>query len=270
MTTEFISMLEPPGSSIAKYDQTKLSSEQDAQIPATFREAMSIREAVFVKEQGVPLENELDEDDPRSFHWVAYASVGQHGGPPATGPPPGRDTQGHRKSSSNGSDDGRRKSESTASRVAVGCIRLVPPPHNHGLAPPHSALPNGGPSADGHLLSAEEPYVKLGRLATLPEFRKMGLSRLLIKAALDHAAAHPEAIVPALSPAELEKQRLEGKAGALPWRGLVFIHAQKQVQGFWEKYGFKVDEGMGTWDEEGIEHVGMWRRIPIKKEKLGF
>ena len=48
------------------------------------------------------------------------------------------------------------------------------------------------------------------------------------------------------------------------------VHAQKQVQGFWEKYGFKVDEGMGTWDEEGIEHVGMWRRIAVRKEKLGF
>lgn len=268
MTTEFISMLEPPGSAIAKYDCSKPSSEQPSSIPSTFCEAMSIREEVFVKEQGVPLENELDADDPRSFHWVAYASVGTHGG----SPPPAYDGPGHRKSSSSSSakDEERRKSESTASRVAVGCIRLVPPPHPPNPYISHddgngAALPNGD-----HTLHRSEPYVKLGRLATLPQFRKMGLSRLLIKAALDYAAAHPDAIVPPLSPAELEKQRLEGRPEAQGWKGLVVIHAQTQVQGFWEKYGFKVDEVMGTWDEEGIEHVGMWRRIPVRREKLGF
>lgn len=263
MTTEFISMLEPPGSSIAKYDCSKPSSKQPSSIPSTFVEAMSIREEVFVKEQAVPLENELDTDDPRSFHWVAYASVGTHGG----SPPPAYDNLDHRKSSSTGSakDEDRRKSESTASRVAVGCIRLVPPPH-----PPNPYLPQSNSDAQPNGDTHSEPYVKLGRLATLPQFRKMGLSRLLIKAALDYAAAHPDSITPPLSPAELEKQRLEGRPEAQGWKGLVVINAQKQVQGFWEKYGFKVDEGMGTWDEEGIEHVGMWRRIPVRREKLGF
>jgi predicted GNAT family N-acyltransferase len=286
MTTEFISMLPPPGASIAKYDRTRPSSDQDPSIPSTFCEAMSIREDVFVREQGVPFENELDPDDPRSFHWVVYASVGTSSG---ASPPPG--TTRHCKNSSAGSgkgltdEEGRRKSESTASRVAVGCIRLVPPPH-----PPHpkpdsnrptdiseAASPHGptrGFDSNSHHLqqqnvngpghSTEESYIKLGRLATLPQFRSMGLSRLLIKAALEYAASHPNEILPPSSPAELEKAKLEGRPEAMPWQGLVMVHAQKQVEGLWEKYGFKRDEQLATWDEEGIEHVGMWRRIAVK------
>ena len=36
---------------------------------------MEVREKVFVEEQGVPLANEFDSDDPRSCHWVIYASI---------------------------------------------------------------------------------------------------------------------------------------------------------------------------------------------------
>lgn len=259
MTTEFISMLPPPGAIIAKYDTTRPSSDQDPSIPSTFCEAMSIREAVFVREQNVPLENERDSDDARSFHWVAYASVGTSSG---ASPLPG--TTRHRKNSSAGSgkglmdDEGRRKSESTASRVAVGCIRLVPPPH-----PPHQ-IEATSLRSPAHVSGPEEPYIKLGRLATLPQFRSMGLSRLLIKAALEYVASHPNEISPPSSPAELEKAKLEGRPEAIPWQGLVMVHSQKQVEGLWEKYGFKRDEQLGVWDEEGIEHVGMWRRIAVK------
>lgn len=265
MTTEFISMLPPPGVSIAKYDTTCPSSDQDPSIPSTFCEAMSIREAVFVQEQGVPLENELDSDDARSFHWVVYASVGTSS---SASPPPS--TTRHRKNSSAGSgkglmdEEGRRKSESTASRVAVGCIRLVPPPHpSH----PNSHRQQQGVKSQGH--APEEPYIKLGRLATLPQFRSMGLSRLLIKAALEYVASHPNEISPPSSPAELEKAKLEGRPEAIPWQGLVMVHAQKQIEGLWEKYGFKKDEQLGVWDEEGIDHVGMWRRIAIKDSLPG-
>jgi len=277
MTTEFISMLPPPGAIIAKYDTTRPSSDQDPSIPSTFCEAMSIREAVFVREQNVPLENELDSDDARSFHWVVYASVGTSSG---VSPLPG--TTRHRKNSSTSSgkglmdDEGRRKSESTASRVAVGCIRIVPPPHPpHPIedtslrSPAHVSDPNSHRQLQSQGHAPEEPYIKLGRLATLPQFRSMGLSRLLFKAALEYVASHPNEISPPSSPAELEKAKLEGRPEAIPWQGLVMVHSQKQVEGLWEKYGFKRDEQLGVWDEEGIEHVGMWRRIAVKDSVPG-
>ena len=40
-------------------------------------EAMRVREAVFVVEQGVPLQIERDEWDPRSDHALAFAAAGQ-------------------------------------------------------------------------------------------------------------------------------------------------------------------------------------------------
>ncbi|KAL8932109.1 MAG: hypothetical protein Q9211_006522, partial [Gyalolechia sp. 1 TL-2023] len=56
-----------------------------------------------------------------------------------------------------------------------------------------------------------------------------------------------------------EKFRIED--GGEEWKGLVLSHAQRSVKGWWEKMGFEEDEGMGVWWEEGIEHVGMWRRL---------
>ncbi len=43
-------------------------------LPSVFRDAMMVREAVFVHEQGIPIEHELDSDDERSIHFVIYAS----------------------------------------------------------------------------------------------------------------------------------------------------------------------------------------------------
>lgn len=56
-----------------------------------FKDAMVVRTEVFVHEQGVPIENERDDDDERSIHWVIYAD----------------------------------------SETPVGVIRLVPSPHDH-------------------------------------------------------------------------------------------------------------------------------------------
>lgn len=289
MSTEFISFLPPPGRSIANYDRTAPSTAQPASIPSTFKEAMSIREEVFVREQHVPLENELDADDARSFHWVVYASVS------TSSPPPSR-AQHHHPSTQPGAgaSDGRdrrrssassrRASTSTASRVAVGTIRLVPPPH-----PPHpapgsrhaiddreaaaAAAPRDRPTAkhDGR-----EPYVKLGRLAVLPAYRGLGLARLLINAALEWAARSAAAILPPPDPAAAEAAReharAEGRgaddvAALESWRGLALVHAQRPAADrLWARFGFELDEGMGAWWEEGIEHVGMWRRIAVRED----
>nr|OQO29467.1 hypothetical protein B0A51_02774 [Rachicladosporium sp. CCFEE 5018] len=65
------------------------SQQLSPEIPISFLHAMHIREAVYVHEQHIPLENEIDSDDRQSYYWVAYAGENQ----------------------------------------SIGCIRLVPPPH---------------------------------------------------------------------------------------------------------------------------------------------
>jgi predicted GNAT family N-acyltransferase len=245
MTTEFVGFLPPPGDSIAQYDRKAHFDGQPDSVPDKFREAMSVREEVFVNEQGVPLENELDEDDARSFHWITYASVGtSHTSPPVS---PTKQHRGGESHSRRASKDEERRG-STANRVAVGTIRLVPPPH------PHHHAPDG-------LESSRRTYVKLGRLATLPPYRKLGLSKLLINSALEWARENPREIVKPVAPAEAEIAKLEGKEVQEPWNGWVLVHAQTEVEGLWTKYGFERDLQMGTWDEEGIEHIGMWKLL---------
>ncbi|KIW05038.1 uncharacterized protein PV09_04194 [Verruconis gallopava] len=244
MATQFVSFQPPPGASLRDYDRSLPPSRQPASVPPVFVEAMQVREEVFVKEQGVPLANELDEDDPRSFHWVVYASVGSTSSASPT-------TMGPINSGS--ASDERRRSESTATKVPVGTIRLVPPPH-----PPH--VVEGG----AHLEEPREPYVKLGRLATLSAYRGLGLSRLLINAAINWAKEHADDILPRPSPAQVEAAKQEGRPEWMPWRGLILVHAQVQVQKLWEGFGFVKDESMGTWVEEGIDHVGLWRKVEVK------
>ncbi|KAI9880257.1 MAG: hypothetical protein M1830_004602 [Pleopsidium flavum] len=251
MSTEFITFCPQPGHSISSYDRHAPSSEQSSSVPSIFKEAMSIREEVFVHEQHVPLENELDADDPRSFHWVVYASV----------------------SSTQSTPDGRRSSE--GGRVPVGTIRLVPPPHpphpepgtSHAIDNAEGGKPKGEADRKTSMHDGKEPYVKLGRLATLKPYRKLGLGSLMINTALEWAGKHPEQIMPLSNPMAREARKLAAGESERDerWNGLVLVHAQVVVEKMWAKYGFAKDEGMGVWDEEGIDHVGMWRRVPVKK-----
>jgi predicted GNAT family N-acyltransferase len=211
---------------------------------------MAVRESVFVHEQSVPLDNELDADDARSYHWIAYASVARRGSGDAV-------TAG--SAGSAGSPEGRRESDSsTAIKVPVGTLRLIPPTdplqaHDSAQTAPHLSV------------FKHEPYILLGRLAVTPDYRRMGLGRLLVNAALDwarkngHAAFTPSN----LSPAELEGRKLRfGPEEESGWKGLVVVHSQTGVpEKAWARMGFARDDGMGEWVEEGIEHVGMWKRI---------
>ncbi len=253
MSTEFISFLPPPGDAIANYDRTLTSSDQPPNVPGIFKEAMSVREEVFVDEQHVPLENELDADDARSFHWVVYASV----------------------SNIQGSESGDGRKSSETARMPVGTVRLVPPPH-----PPHPepgsthAIDNAEaeePPANGgerktSFHDGKEPYVKLGRLATLKPYRGLGLGRLLLNAALNWAARNPHAILPLPSPTSREAAKVDGTISSSDetWNGLILVHAQESLEQMYAKYGFSKDEEMGIWIEEGIKHVGMWRRVELK------
>lgn len=257
--SEFVDFIMPLHERLKLYDRTKKPHDQaknDAAdktkaIPQGFIDAMTVREEVFVEEQKVPLENELDDDDQRSFHWVAYASIPMKQSAEAT------------------ADPNRRASTST--KIPIGTIRLVPPPH-----PPHpepnthhkiDAL-NTGERRDSTVVhDGKEAYIKLGRLAVIPEFRKAGISRLLIETALAFAREHPDELLPQFDPSKFEAFRQEHHSVSFDWRGLVMVHAQVGVQKVWKRYGFETDENMGTWDEEGIDHVGMWKRLDVSEAR---
>lgn len=277
--TTFVSLQTPLHTAAALYDSTKRHDAQPHDIPETFLDAMSVREEVYVDEQSVPLANEFDSEDAKSYHWVSYASIASSSPKlPATTSslPNGTHTNGT-------SHDPRpeKARQGSASKLAVGTIRLVPPPHAHDPTFAHNGGPDMGgchlPVAEaepkGCLRRGEEPYVKLGRLAVLKPYRKLGLSALLLNAALRYAAEHAEEVLPPLSPTEMEQKRLqwekEGKEGEVldRWEGLVLVHAQTGVERLWKSWGFVKDTTMGTWVEEGIEHVGMWRRVDVVRRR---
>ncbi|KAI4724582.1 hypothetical protein E4T49_07666 [Aureobasidium sp. EXF-10728] len=256
--SEFISFLPPPGLALANYDSAALHTTQPQDVPEIFRDAMSVREDVFVKEQNIALENEVDIDDARSFHWVAYASVG-------TSSSDGNAAmEGVNKDSATSAEKTGRKG-STAMRLPVGTIRLVPPPH-----PPHPQ-PGSSHKIDNHeglpqdmqsglsktdMHDGKEAYIKLGRLSVLQPFRGLGLARLLIDAALTWAAENVDKILPPVSPAAAEQRKLELGGGAEVedvWRGLVLVHAQAYLEKYWASFGFVKDESMakGGWHPGG-------------------
>jgi len=280
MGTPFITLLEPHG--LAGYNRLALPipTMQPPSVPKTFLDAMTVRRQVFVEEQHVAMENEFDADDRRSCHWVAYASVNRTIEPEVRDPTTG---------------DIVRPRRSETSTVPVGTVRLVPFPH-----PPHPTpgasyldgkLVSGGGGGDGapavgatvgagerrtslapkfpvdretELHDGVEPYVKLGRLAVVKEFRGYKIGRLLVRTALTWARKNPDYFMPSVAAVGLDQMGL-GKAGSIPkWDGLVCCHAQQQVVAAWERMGFKVDKGMGTWVEEDIPHVGMFHRVDTK------
>lgn len=141
----------------------------------------------------------------------------------------------------------------TTVKTPVAVIRLVPPPHA-----PHELLTNPNAGADASLSkydTVHEPYIKLTRVAVLREYRGLGLGRRLVDEALGWARGHVE---------EIEEACRQVVKRELRWKGLVLVHAQVQGEKMYERFGFVTDEKMGRWDEEGIEHVGMWKRIDLE------
>ncbi|KAK4225801.1 acyl-CoA N-acyltransferase [Podospora fimiseda] len=267
MGTPFISCLQPQDI-LHLYTKTNPHTQQPPSIPKTFLDAMSVRESVYVTEQKIPLENEFDSDDPRSCHWVIYASVNKTDSPAVLSP----------------SGTILRPRRSTHLSLPIGTIRLVPFPH-----PPHPQ--SGGIYIDGQLTNPSssnppspsaqtpslnfkdrpttfhdglEPYIKLGRLAVLPEFRRMGIASQLIRASINWMQENHTIFNPRPSALGFEALGMDHNQGILPkWRGLICVHAQETAVSTWEKFGFEVDKEMGTWFEEGIPHVGMWRRVKV-------
>jgi len=248
---EFISFLGPPGDKIKDYNRTLPNESQPDTIPPVFLDAMAVRDEVFVGEQGVPFENEMDSDDQRAYHFVAYASVARR--------PSQADASTDGASDPPEEPKGRREStQSAAIKVPAGVIRLIPPHDVASVEPTAQTAPH-------HTVFPNEPYALLGRLAVSPPYRRLGLGRLLVNAALQWARDNGKtAFKSQLTPAQIEAKKLENPnyEDESTWKGLIVIHAQKgEAEKVWTRLGFVVDQDMGTWVEEGITHVGMWKRI---------
>jgi predicted GNAT family N-acyltransferase len=234
--SDFVDFVPPSYERIDGYDSSRAPHEQvnktadlTKQIPQAFIDAMVVREEVFVREQGVPAANEFDADDRRSFHWVAYASMPSRVG-----------------------DDAESANKST--RVPIGTVRVVPAPN----APhPENDLGVGD--------QGKESYVKIGRLAVIKDFRGMGIAQLLMRKAIEFIINHPGDVRLQLDAAERELHLQ--KNASLEFRGLILVHSQVSVEKVYSRLGFEKDESMGVWIEEGIEHVGMWRRVETVKVK---
>jgi predicted GNAT family N-acyltransferase len=233
---------------------------------------MEVRENVFVQEQKVPLENEQDSDDARSCHWVVYASVNK------TEETEVRDEDGNviqpRKSSTR--------------TTPIGTLRLIPFPHsNHPkiagdywngelqngherIDTPDSSSSSGtvGSDRSTSFHDGKEPYVKLGRLAVVKEFRGNGLAGLLVQTALSWLKSNPSFFDPSITELGLEQVGASTETEIPKWGGLVCVHAQEQVVATWAKLGFQVDKGMGRWCEEGMPHVGMFQRLKISPKDV--
>lgn len=165
-----------------------------------------------------------------------------------------------------------RRKRSVTRPTPIATIRLVPFPH-----PPHpipgsvyaaDALETGASDPPAYIVDrattfhdGKEAYIKLGRLAVIKEFRGKGLAKLIVGAAMNWAKDNPKFFNPSMLDMGMDKFAALGEVPV--WKGLVCIHAQVQVQKTWKKWGFEVDEGMGEWDEEGIQHVGMFHRLEI-------
>ncbi|KAF2965466.1 hypothetical protein GQX73_g8113 [Xylaria multiplex] len=290
MGTPFITHLEP--TRLDGYNPHLPHDKQSSHIPAPYKDAMSVREKVFVKEQACPLEFEHDADDARSCHWVMYASVKM------TTEPEERDPD---------TDLVVRARRSETVTMPIGTLRIpnedLPPvtsnsnagngnAHNgdkktnennppngnsHGTEPPRqrhrafsivderrmsAAMPFGTDRrTDFH--DGKEPYVKLGRLAVLPEFRGHQVAVQLWNAAKKWLRENPTYFNPSVKELGMDTMKV-GNADDIPkWNGLICVHAQEAVVKVYERWGFKVDKGMGKFYEEGIPHVGMFQRLEV-------
>lgn len=147
---------------------------------------------------------------------------------------------------------------SPTATVPVAVIRLVPPPQ-----PPHALLTDPQTAAAQEPPRydwSHEPCVKLTRVAVLPEYRGLGLGRRLVETALTWASERAAEIDQAVAQFAA---RWDWTGSRARWDGLVLVHAQVDVERMYRALGFQTDESLGRWDEEAIEHVGMFKRVRV-------
>lgn len=202
-----------------------------------------------------PLQHHTDTYKARSCHWVIYS-------------PPSIITQNDLSESSQ-----------IIKPQPIGTIRLVPYPHsrhpqpgsrndvppeeevevedavNFFTAPPPVYVAETERATTLH--DGIEPYVKLGRICVIKEFRGNRFSDLLIQTALKRASETPE----------FSKEILGAKATRVPeWKGLGMVQAPARPTTLEtrQRNGFVVDEGLGSWYEAGNETVAMFRRVELR------
>lgn len=284
MATPFIVFLGP--SKLEGFQIGAPLEEQPPSIPEPFLDAMEVRQKVFVKEQKVAAENEFDADDPRCCHWIVYASV----------------NKSEQLEVRDEHDNLIQPRKSVTRKTPIGTIRLVPFPHDthpvnggkywNGELQGNGSEPNkdGEPDIAEHdngedtptaeeptkfvmdrptsFHNGKEPYVKLGRLAVVKEFRGHRIAGLLVNTVLAWLKDNSTYFDPSIKEFGLESTGATSEKDIPSWSGLVCAHAQKAVVQVWKKWGFEVDEEMGAWEEEGIPHVGMWKRIEIERKGM--
>ncbi|KAK3899362.1 acyl-CoA N-acyltransferase [Staphylotrichum tortipilum] len=252
------------------------SAQTNPSIPPTFHDAMTVRTTVFVQEQNIPQENEYDSDDARCAHWVLYADqtkttpIGTIRLVPFPHPPhpvPGGVYV-----------DGVLMNPSTSPSHSQPPATTIPAPSQPSSPP--SSTPQIPPHPTNEEEDEEEPYLKLGRLAILPTHRRAGHAAILIRTALSWARSHPSYFdsppAPEPSSSTSSPPPPTGPAGEQAtnptprhWKGLILCHAQVDAVKVWERCGFRVDEAMGRWYEEGIEHVGCVLRVDVERAGEG-
>lgn len=288
-----IHLLPPPGPSVLLLSTDDAFSPQGqgtSTVAQVFLAAVKVRFEVFVIEQHCPAANEIDTDDARSWHWVIYAppSPPLNGHPRAFGLEPslvGKAAKGGWQERGHHLDNDiinnkKFNDEESGSVIPVATIRLVP----FSPSPPTAAPPSGegGAAAEQQIpihtatkmWNGKEAYIKLGRLATLRSHRGLGFGRVLIDSALKWAVENASSLSSVQRQPRVtgegqetegeEEEEGEGEEDGNGWNGLVLVHAQRDVEAWYRSVqGFVTDEGMGVWMEEGIEHVGMWRRLDL-------
>jgi predicted GNAT family N-acyltransferase len=248
--SEFIDFILPLRERLHKYydkNQSPLNQPQNdaadpaRAVPQGFIDAMIVREAVFVKEQVRSLQDEFDEDDPRSFHWTVYASIPAKANMNPTSPT--------MRAQDGSKDASRRTSNSTSTKIPIGAIRVTPKSFDE--------LQHGKLKTD--VPQDNEAFAQIGRLAVIKEFRKAGISKLLVDTALKMIREHPYDLVPKYD----SSIRVQVEDPSEDFNGLLLVHSPVEMQKVWRKYGFVTDEAMGTWNEDDIEHCGMWKRVDV-------
>lgn len=240
-----VEFLSPPGPAVYDFhisptgqiSYSPSSSTADLQLSQLFHDALFIRTAVFVLEQHCSAAEEIDVDDGISWHWVVYADK--------------EDEEGGKGSGGGKANTLRSEYDHTAgSKRPAATIRLVPA-QAHADADDEKAV-EGPDYKSSKVWDHNEPYVKIGRLATVSPCRGRGYGKILVNAALGFAGRNGGKMVRDTSLGE--------------WKGLLLAHAQKSVEGWYKSLGFELDEGMGSWWEEGIEHVAMWKSVEVLGE----
>lgn len=227
---------------LTNYDRSLPAESQVTHTPQPFLDCMAVREEVFVHGQNIPLLLEADADDCRCYHWVAYAQDSEDSKP-----------------------------------VPVGTIRIVPFPHEAHPEPGSSFdLPENPKVASNNLVpeprpwivdrettlhDGREPYLKLGRMAVIKQYEGQGIATKLVEATT--AWATNNGLETFSQPSTKDEDGKEVDSKMTTWNGLLCVHAQESVTGFWQKTGFVIDEKMGEWTEAGIPHVGMFRRLAV-------